>query len=66
MLSHELRNPLAPIVTALELIKMADEDPFAREHEIISRQVDHVVRLVDDLLDMARVLSTGATYVVTS
>ena len=54
MLGHELRNPLAPIVTALELVKMRGETPFARELSIIERQAYHLVHLVDDLLDVAR------------
>ena len=55
MLGHELRNPLAPIVTALHLIKLRGADPFERERTIIERQVHHVVRLVDDLLDVSRI-----------
>jgi PAS domain S-box-containing protein len=55
LLGHELRNPLAPILTALQLIKMRGNDPFAREHLVIDRQVQHVTRLVDDLLDVSRV-----------
>jgi signal transduction histidine kinase/ActR/RegA family two-component response regulator len=55
MLSHELRNPLAPIVTALELMKLRGSDAFANERAIISRNVKHIVRLVDDLLDVARI-----------
>jgi CheY-like chemotaxis protein len=55
ILGHELRNPLAPIVSALELIKLQGNDPFSREHALIRRQVAHVVRLVDDLLDVARI-----------
>jgi signal transduction histidine kinase len=55
MLGHELRNPLAPIVTALHLIKLRGMDPFERERAIIDRQVQHVVRLVDDLLDVSRI-----------
>jgi signal transduction histidine kinase/CheY-like chemotaxis protein len=55
MLGHELRNPLAPIVTALHLIKLRGADPFERERTIIERQVQHVVRLVDDLLDVSRI-----------
>ena len=53
MLGHELRNPLAPIVTALELIKR--RQPSTRELEVVERQVQHVVRLVDDLLDVSRI-----------
>ena len=54
MLGHELRNPLAPIVTALQLIKM-QSGATSREHRIIDRQVTHLVRLVDDLLDVSRI-----------
>ncbi|WP_437536987.1 ATP-binding protein [Sorangium sp. So ce726] len=55
MLSHELRNPLAPIVTALRLMRVRSEGPVSREHAVIERQVEHVCRLVDDLLDVSRV-----------
>nr|WP_229510911.1 MULTISPECIES: ATP-binding protein [unclassified Massilia] len=54
MLGHELRNPLSPIVTALQLMRMRGETAAAREREIIERQVEHLVRLVDDLMDVAR------------
>ncbi|MBI2768889.1 MAG: PAS domain-containing protein [Burkholderiales bacterium] len=55
MLGHELRNPLAPIATALEL--MARRDPAASENErrVIGRQVAHLSRLIDDLLDISRI-----------
>jgi signal transduction histidine kinase/CheY-like chemotaxis protein len=53
MLGHELRNPLAPIVTALELTR--ERDGASRERTIIERQVDHLRRLVDDLLDVSRI-----------
>ncbi len=55
MLGHELRNPLSPIVTALRLMRMRPEGGTAREQDIIARQVDHLVRLVDDLLDISRI-----------
>ena len=55
MLGHELRNPLSPIVTALQLMRMRGDEAHAREREIIQRQVEHLVRLVDDLLDISRV-----------
>jgi signal transduction histidine kinase/DNA-binding response OmpR family regulator len=55
MLGHELRNPLAPILTAVELIKMRGDSPARREHQVIERQARHLVRLVDDLLDVSRV-----------
>ena len=52
MLGHELRNPLAPIVTALELSQAKGK---TREYAIIERQVGHLRRLVDDLLDVSRI-----------
>ncbi len=56
MLSHELRNPLAPIRYALPLI---GKDPLSGQAAsalgVVSRQVDHLVRLVDDLLDVSRI-----------
>lgn len=55
MLGHELRNPLAPIVTALQLMRKRSSNGSEREQAIIQRQVDHLVRLVDDLLDVAKV-----------
>ncbi|WP_150106354.1 hybrid sensor histidine kinase/response regulator [Anaeromyxobacter dehalogenans] len=54
MLGHELRNPLSPIVTALELQDLGGSGG-TREHAVIRRQVDHLVRLVDDLLDVSRI-----------
>ncbi len=55
MLGHELRNPLSPIVSAMDLMKRRGGDAFERERTIISRHLQHVVRLVDDLLDVARI-----------
>ena len=55
MLGHELRNPLAPILTALHLMQLRNPDMFERERSVIERQVKHVVRLVDDLLDVSRI-----------
>lgn len=52
MLGHELRNPLAPIVTALEILRRRGRDD--EEVELIGRQVAHLRRLVDDLLDVSR------------
>ena len=54
MLAHELRNPLAPILAAMHLLRMRSAIP-AREQQIIERQVRHMVRLVDDLLDISRI-----------
>lgn len=58
MLGHELRNPLAPISTALQLMALRSADVFANERTIIERQVAHMSRLVDDLLDVSRI-TTG-------
>jgi signal transduction histidine kinase/DNA-binding response OmpR family regulator len=55
MLGHELRNPLAPILTALQLMTLRGDTGAERERAVIDRQVRHVVRLVDDLLDVARI-----------
>jgi signal transduction histidine kinase/ActR/RegA family two-component response regulator len=57
MLAHELRNPLAPIATAAELLKLAalDENRVRKTSDVIARQVEHMTELVDDLLDVSRV-----------
>jgi len=55
MLGHELRNPLAPIVTALHLMSMRGDASTEGERRIIERQVAHLSRLVDDLLDVSRI-----------
>jgi len=59
MLAHELRNPLAPILTAVEILRLTQDARPGVEaiHEVIERQVRHLVRLVDDLLDVSRVSS---------
>jgi signal transduction histidine kinase/ActR/RegA family two-component response regulator len=53
MLGHELRNPLAPMVTALQILRT--KGIVSREHEILERQVMQQMRLVDDLLDVSRI-----------
>jgi signal transduction histidine kinase/DNA-binding response OmpR family regulator len=55
MLGHELRNPLAPIVTALHLMRLRGSDRTEKQRGIIERQVKHLTRLVDDLLDVSRI-----------
>ncbi|HEY8242565.1 MAG TPA: ATP-binding protein, partial [Casimicrobiaceae bacterium] len=59
-LAHELRNPLAPLRNGLALLKLADERPdIARgARDMMERQLDQMVRLVDDLLDVSRI-ATG-------
>lgn len=56
MLGHELRNPLAPMVTALELLRLSGST--SREQDVLERQVRHLIRMVDDLLDVSRI-TTG-------
>ena len=55
MLAHELRNPLAPIRSGLDILSMDGEDhqPIVK---LMQKQVEHVVRLVDDLLDVSRIM----------
>jgi PAS domain S-box-containing protein len=55
VLGHELRNPLAPIATALRLMSLRAGDACTSERSIIERQVQHMTRLVDDLLDVSRI-----------
>ena len=55
MLGHELRNPLAPISTALHLMRVQEGGDVTRARRVIEQQVDHMVRLVDDLLDVSRI-----------
>ena len=54
MLGHELRNPLAPISTALRLMALRQPDTLTHERRVLERQVAHLTRLVDDLLDVSR------------
>ena len=56
-LAHELRNPLAPMSNMLEVLKRSkgDGEVLQRAHETIERQLDQMVRLVDDLLDLNRI-----------
>ncbi|NPC54540.1 ATP-binding protein [Caenimonas soli] len=65
MLAHELRNPLAPIAAAAELLSIEGLNSEDVQHtsEVISRQVSHMTSLVNDLLDMSRVTSGLVTLV---
>ena len=53
MLGHELRNPLSPILTALQLMRLKNQT--SRELDVMERQVANLMRLVDDLLDVSRI-----------
>lgn len=57
MLSHELRNPLAPILNAVQILRLLGpkEPKLERARDMIERQANHLSRLVDDLLDVSRV-----------
>jgi signal transduction histidine kinase len=55
MLGHELRNPLSPILTAVQLMRMHGVSGSTKEQDIIERQVNHMIHLVDDLLDISRI-----------
>ncbi|HEY0819173.1 MAG TPA: ATP-binding protein [Rhizobacter sp.] len=55
VLGHELRNPLAPMLTTLHLLNLKSDESTARERQIMGRQVAHMRRLVDDLLDVSRI-----------
>jgi signal transduction histidine kinase len=59
-LGHELRNPLAPILNGLEIMRLAADNPetVARQRERLERQVAQMTRLVEDLLDVSRI-TTG-------
>jgi signal transduction histidine kinase len=63
MLAHELRNPLAPLRNGLEILRLAADDPNKTQtvREIMQRQLNQMVRLVDDLLDVSRITSGRLT-----
>jgi PAS domain S-box-containing protein len=55
MLGHELRNPLSPILTAVQLMRLRGDGSSSREQNIVERQVNHLIHIVDDLLDISRI-----------
>jgi PAS domain S-box-containing protein len=60
-LAHELRNPLAPLQTGIELLRLGDSSHTEWCHGVIERQVKHLTRLVSDLLDISRITSNKLT-----
>ncbi len=61
-LAHELRNPLAPIRTGLHILNLSRDPAVAdRTREMMERQLSHMVRLIDDLLDVSRITSGKVT-----
>ena len=58
MLAHELRNPLAPVRNALQIMKMpgVSSETARQARDMMERQIQHLVRLVDDLLDVSRIM----------
>ena len=67
-LSHELRNPLAPLRVAIDLAKLVGDDPAKRKHslEVMERQVAMLTHLVDELLDLSRITQGKVRLDVTS
>ncbi|HVG70514.1 MAG TPA: hybrid sensor histidine kinase/response regulator [Vicinamibacterales bacterium] len=63
VLGHELRNPLAPALTALELMKARGGTTLLRERQVLERQISYMTRLVDDLLDVSRLTRGKITLV---
>src|SRR6185295_3926356 len=57
VLAHELRNPLAPLANALQVMLTTADDKTEHMREIMERQVKQMARLVDDLLDVSRITS---------
>lgn len=57
VLAHELRNPLAPITNSLHLLRLSDDltPAVARIRDVMEQQVNHMIRLIDDLLDVSRI-----------
>ncbi|HTU89566.1 MAG TPA: response regulator [Gemmataceae bacterium] len=58
MLAHELRNPMAPLRTGVHILRQSQTPPDVRErtHDMMDRQLRHLSRLVDDLLDVSRIM----------
>ena len=64
-LAHELRNPMAPIRNAVQVLQL-EETPSPKLQwalEVIDRQMQHMTRLTDDLLDLARITATRSSFV---
>lgn len=54
-LAHELRNPLSPITSALQILRMGPQENQKEIFAMMDRQIGHVVRIIDDLLDVSRI-----------
>jgi PAS domain S-box-containing protein len=54
MLGHELRNPVAPLITAVKLMELKSDGAFERERTVIARQAEQIARIVDDISDVSR------------
>jgi PAS domain S-box-containing protein len=54
-LAHELRNPLAPLRNSLQILRLSEKQEHAPIHAMMDRQLDHLVRLVDDLMEVSRI-----------
>src|SRR5581483_5226086 len=63
MLAHELRNPLAPVLNGLHLLRLSagDREVIDQARVIMERQIRHMARLVDDLLDVSRITRNKIT-----
>src|SRR5437868_15299734 len=55
MLGYELRTPLSPIVTAMQLLKLRGDGQYGKALEVVERQVQYLIRLGDDLLAVSRI-----------
>jgi signal transduction histidine kinase/DNA-binding NarL/FixJ family response regulator len=61
VLGHELRNPLAPIATALDVMDLRNGSAASREEQVMRRQIEYLRRLVDDLMDISKINRSALT-----
>ena len=64
MLAHEMRNPLAPLRNAVEILRRIGTTDASVQwsREVIGRQLDHLTRIIDDLLDVSRITSARSLW----